>query len=87
MLLNVGSLNALRQYGFTQSHRDYTLFTFSSHMIFLCVLIYVNDLIITGSTVPAISAFKNHLHAYFHLKDISSLKYFLGIEVARLACI
>lgn len=29
-----------------------------------------------------IASFKLHLNAYFHMKDLGSLKYFFGIELA-----
>ena len=47
------------------------------------VLIYVDDLIISGSDSGALVDFKTYLSACFHMKDLGVLKYFLGIEVAR----
>lgn len=49
----------------------------------LNVLVYVDDLIISGNDSSAISAFKEYLSDCFHMKDLGHLKYFLGIEVAR----
>lgn len=51
--------------------------------VFLCVLIYVDDLIITDNDPRAISSFKLYLSHCFHIKDLSILKYFLGIEVTH----
>lgn len=75
--------SALKDSGFRQSHSDYSLFIYSHSNIFLCVVIHVVDLIITVSHPVAIQSFKNHLHAYFHMKNLGHLKYFFGIEVAR----
>ena len=47
------------------------------------MLVYVDDLIISGNNSNAIESFKSYLSTYFHMKDLSPLKYFLGIEVAR----
>lgn len=47
------------------------------------MLIYVDDLIISGNGSAALTAFKNYLSSCFHMKDLGVLKYFLGIEVAR----
>lgn len=73
---------ALKECGFRHSYADYSLFTCTSHIIFMCVLIYVDDLIITGNNPSAIAQFKLYLSIYFHMKDLGSLKYFLGIEIA-----
>ena len=47
------------------------------------VLVYVDDLIISGNHYASSTAFKAYLSDFFHMKDLGSLKYFLGIEVAR----
>ncbi|XP_047320419.1 uncharacterized mitochondrial protein AtMg00810-like [Impatiens glandulifera] len=47
------------------------------------VLVYVNGLIIAGSSSTLISRFKDYLHSCFHMKDLEHLKYFLSIKVAR----
>ncbi|CAN6717067.1 unnamed protein product [Malus baccata var. baccata] len=48
----------------------------------LVVLIYVDDLIITGDNESEIEALKRSLHCTFSIKDLGRLKYFLGIEMA-----
>jgi hypothetical protein len=45
------------------------------------MLIYVDDIIVIGSSMEAISALLNDLRADFALKNLGSLNYFLGIEV------
>lgn len=75
--------SALKANGFHQSHSYYSLFIYSYSDVFLCVLVYVDDLIIIGSQPQAIQSFKNHLHTCFLIKDLGPLKYFLGIELAR----
>lgn len=46
-------------------------------------MVYVNDLIIGGNDTKGIASFKTYLSKCFYMKDVGSLKYFLGIEVAR----
>ncbi|KAL6321002.1 hypothetical protein AAG906_010811 [Vitis piasezkii] len=50
---------------------------------FTVVLIYVDDMIITGNDENVIAALKESLHTKFCIKDLGQLRYFLGIEVAR----
>lgn len=47
------------------------------------VLVYVDDLLITGDNKILIKEAKDVLHQQFKLKDLSELRYFLGIEVLR----
>ena len=74
---------ALKKYGFRQSLADYSLFTMVKARVRINILIYVDDLIITGSSPQATQEFKNYLASCFKMKDLGPLKYFLGIEVAR----
>ncbi|CAH9143337.1 unnamed protein product [Cuscuta epithymum] len=76
-------VNALQGYGFIQSFADYSLFTRTRGTIQLNVLVYVDDLVISGNDSDAIASFKAYLSDCFHMKDLGNLKYFLGIEVAR----
>ena len=49
----------------------------------MIVLVYVDDLLLTGSNANLIDATKTKLHQQFKMKDLGNLKYFLGIEVLR----
>lgn len=62
---------------------DYSLFTKVRGKSFIAVLIYVDDMIITGNDEAAIHDLKQFLQSHFRLKDLGHLKYFLGVEVAR----
>ncbi|KAK3043854.1 hypothetical protein RJ639_000553 [Escallonia herrerae] len=61
----------------------YSLFTFTLGGSFVAVLVYVDDVIITGTDSDHICKLKNYLDTKFHIKNLGKLKYFLGIEVAR----
>lgn len=74
---------ALKRYGFRQSLSDYSLFILKRGNIQLHVLIYVDDLIISGNDGTEVTKFKSYLSECFKMKDLGPLKYFLGFEVAR----
>ena len=42
---------------------------------------YVNDLVITGSSSDDIKRFKKEMAAAFKMSDLGLLHYYLGIEV------
>ncbi|PKI62300.1 hypothetical protein CRG98_017301 [Punica granatum] len=77
-------VEALRHYGFIQSGADHSLFIFNGGNIFLGMLVYVDDLIIVGNNASHCESFKGYLDRCFRIKDLGSLKYFLGIEVTRM---
>ena len=49
----------------------------------LYLIVYVDDIVITGSDQDGIQKLKQHLISYFQAKDLGKLKYFLGIDVAQ----
>ncbi|GJX15623.1 ribonuclease H-like domain-containing protein [Tanacetum coccineum] len=74
---------ALRDAGFVQSKNDHSLFVKNVGFVFLYVLVYVDDLVITGNDELEIKNFKRFLKNKFKIKDLGELKYFLGIEVLK----
>ena len=49
----------------------------------IIILVYVDDILIASNDVDAVNVFKQFLDSKFKLKDLGTLKYFLGLEVAR----
>jgi hypothetical protein len=49
------------------------------------LIVYVDDIIITGNNYKEIEKLKQHLAKEFEVKDLGLLRYFLGIEVSRSA--
>lgn len=49
----------------------------------IIVLVYVDDILITGDSLHQIIETKTNLHKAFKMKDLGELKYFLGIKFAR----
>ncbi|GJX44462.1 retrovirus-related pol polyprotein from transposon TNT 1-94 [Tanacetum coccineum] len=73
--------SALVSFGFKQSKADYSLFTKKEGKSFIAVLVYVDDLMITGNDNSLIQKFKSQLSSTFHMKDliIGDCYYFLGL--------
>ncbi|KAJ0927704.1 putative RNA-directed DNA polymerase [Helianthus annuus] len=74
---------AMKKYGFQQSNSDHTLFLKRRGKFVTCLIIYVDDMIITGNDEEEIKKLKANLFMEFEMKDLGRLKYFLGIEVMR----
>ncbi|GJY69944.1 ribonuclease H-like domain-containing protein [Tanacetum coccineum] len=68
---------------FVQSINDHSLFTKTKDNKFIALLVYVDDIVVTGNCVNEIDKFKVFLKLKFKIKDLGPLKYFLGIEVIR----
>ena len=49
----------------------------------MALLVYVDDVFIASNDVKVVEDLKLFLDHKFKLKDLGSLKYFLGLEVAR----
>ncbi|CAM8965547.1 unnamed protein product [Rhodiola kirilowii] len=75
--------DSLLAFGFQQSLEDYSLFTLKTDNHFIILLVYVDDVVLTGTSPSLINQIKEFIHAKFRIKDLGHLKYFLGIEVAR----
>jgi hypothetical protein len=74
---------SLINYGFQESNADHSLFTYTKEDKFMVVLVYVDDLVIAGNDGSTCNEFKQYLKRCFHMKDLGSLKYFLGLVLAR----
>ncbi|XP_071728540.1 uncharacterized mitochondrial protein AtMg00810-like [Rutidosis leptorrhynchoides] len=74
---------ALIENGFRQSLNDYSLFIKTNNDVFIAILVYVDDIVVTGNNTCEINKFKDFLKSKFQIKDLGVLKYFLGIEVIR----
>ncbi|KAL9447690.1 hypothetical protein AB3S75_015212 [Citrus x aurantiifolia] len=75
---------AVISYGFLQSQGGHTIFYKHSKDGKIAILIvYVDDIILTGDDETELAALKQRLAKKFQTKDLGVLKYFLGMEFAR----
>ncbi|KAM1032895.1 hypothetical protein TB2_035958 [Malus domestica] len=75
----------MRKNGYFQSHSDHTLFVKRMNNKVIALIIYVDDMIITSDDLDEITKLEKNLSAEFEMKNLGDLKYFLGVEVARLS--
>ena len=75
-----------------KSKSDHSVFYRNSSSGIIQLVVYVDDIVITGNDSKGISSLKSFLHSQFHTKDffflvefhtkdLRTLRYFLGIEV------
>jgi hypothetical protein len=69
--------------GFSRCHSDPNVYTkkVGSHLIIL--VLYVDDLILTGSDSKLLNHVKNNLKKKFEMTDLGFLCYFLGLQVLQ----
>ncbi|GJX02846.1 ribonuclease H-like domain-containing protein [Tanacetum coccineum] len=79
-----GDLNEDLYMALPPGKSDYNLFTKSCKYIVVALLVYVDDIIITGNSLVKIEKFKQFLKSKFMIKDLGKLKYFLGIGVLEI---
>ncbi|CAL1387722.1 unnamed protein product [Linum trigynum] len=73
----------LTGFGYCQSLNDPSLFIKITSRGIVLLLLYVDDMIITGSDSEGIRLLKEGLQVTFRIKDLGKLSYFLGLEVLR----
>eukprot|EP00253_Pinus_taeda_P035682 PITA_35682 len=62
---------------------DPNVYMLKTHDSLLILVLYVDDLLITGSSVSAIAAVKRALHDRFLMTDMGPLHFFLGLEISQ----
>lgn len=74
---------SLLEAGYTQSLADYSLFTLKNGPMFTTIVVYVDDILVTGDDSIQVQALKHMLDTKFSIKDLKEIKYYLGFEIVR----
>jgi hypothetical protein len=82
-LWNKNFHNTMLSKGFVRTKADSCLYVKSSGGEKLFVAVFVDDLVIAGSSLTIINSFKEDLESTYNMKDLGELKYCLGIEIDR----
>ena len=69
--------------GYTASPYDFALFLCRTYKDTILLLLYVDDMIITGDDLSGIQELKDFLNQQFEMKDFGHLSYFLGLEITH----
>ena len=78
MKLNRKNYSILRSHAF-----PYSSFIFARDKLYILLLVYVDDILITDNDDVTIKKLTIDLNAQFALKQLGSLHYFFGSEVVR----
>nr|KAJ0196275.1 hypothetical protein LSAT_V11C700361250 [Lactuca sativa] len=74
---------SLFMFGFRQSVSDYSLFIWKVEGSITVLLVYVDDIILTGNSEIELQKVKSFMNSQFLIKDLGTLKYFLRIKVVK----
>jgi Reverse transcriptase (RNA-dependent DNA polymerase) len=67
--------------GYLQSNADHTMFIRRKRGKLCVLIVYVDDIVLTGNDIVEMKRIKSSLATEFEMKDLGPLHYFLGIEV------
>lgn len=70
-----------RQLEFQRSASDSNLYVLSKEGKYVCIIVYVDDLILTGNHEECINQTRRSLNSEFEMTDLGLLHYCIGIEV------
>nr|GFA45932.1 copia protein [Tanacetum cinerariifolium] len=69
--------------GFHHSRCDTSLFIYRQGADIAYLLLYVDDIVLTASSIAFLQQIITSLHAEFYMTDLGPLNYFLGVCVTR----
>lgn len=73
----------LKTFGFNQSSYDHCMFYIQTNSIFIALIVYVDDILITGNDQNKIEEVKNFLDHEFTIKNLGEADLFLGMEIQQ----
>ena len=67
--------------GYMANHYDFALFLCRTDKGTILLVLYMDDMILTGDDLSGIQELKDFLSQQFKMKDLGHLSYFLGLEI------
>lgn len=80
---NIKRKSILKELNFSKCSKEPSLFKKEANGHQLLVAVYVDDLLVTGSSMDVIQDFKAEMATKFEMTDLGQLTYYLGIEVIQ----
>jgi hypothetical protein len=74
--------STMKTFNYKQSSSDHTLFIKHKNGKVTALIVYVDDMVLTGDDLEEMTLLQEHLAVEFEMKSLGQLRYFLGIEVA-----
>uniref|UniRef100_A0A6N2MRA1 Integrase catalytic domain-containing protein n=1 Tax=Salix viminalis TaxID=40686 RepID=A0A6N2MRA1_SALVM len=75
--------STMKEFSYKQRNSDHTLFIKHKEGKVTTLIVYVDDMVLTGDDPEERKTLQQFLASKFEMKDLGQLKYFLGIEVSR----
>jgi hypothetical protein len=73
----------LRRHGLQRTHADSNVYFYRRNTTIIILVLYVDDLLITGSDPAQLSNLKTDLSLEFEMKDLGLMRKFLGVQVLQ----
>jgi hypothetical protein len=73
----------LKQMSFKRCQHEQAVYVKKTNKSILIIVVYVDDLLVTGSKLGEIGEFKKQMQERFDMSDLGKLSYYLGIEVKQ----
>ena len=73
----------IKAYGFIQTFAEAYIYKKVSGSSVAFLILYVDDILLTGNDIEFLDSIKGYLNKSFSLKDLGEVAYILGIKIFR----
>jgi hypothetical protein len=73
----------VKGFGFIKNVEEPCVYKKVSESAIVFLILFVNDILLTGNDIPMMEAIKSSLRKSFSMKDLGEAAYILGIKIYR----
>jgi hypothetical protein len=73
----------VKGFGFIKNVEEPCVYKNVSESAIVFLILFVNDILLTGNDIPMMKAIKSSLRKSFSIKDLGEAAYILGIKIYR----